>query len=281
MRGEDAPPADIPLHVERSGRAPGAGVETFLLLHGYGASTFMWRHWTPRLGRRGHVVAVDLKGFGRAPRPDDDRYAPGHQAELVLRLVARDDLRNLTLLGHSLGGGVALLAALSLQDEGSGRLRRLVLVAGAAYDQRLPPFARLAAYPRASALAFRAVGARRVVRAVLRSVVHDQARVDAEQVRGYADPLSSPAAVRALVAAARQIRPGDLDRLTARYPDLAVPTLLLWGGQDRVVPLWVGQRLERELPDARLHVFDRCGHLVAEELPDESWAVLDSFLDER
>jgi len=241
----------------------------------------MWRHWTPKLGRRGHVVAVDLKGFGRAPRPDDDRYAPEDQAGLVVRLVARDDLRNLTLVGHSLGGGIALLVALALQGKGVDRLRRLVLVAGAAYDQRLPPFAKLAAYPRVSALAFRALGPRRVVRAVLRSVVHDRARVDAEQVRGYADPLSPPDAVRALITAARQIRPTDLDRLTARYPHLAVPTLLLWGGQDRVVPPWVGQRLERDLPDARLHVFDRCGHLLAEELPDESWDVLESFLDER
>jgi len=171
------------------------------------------------------------------------------------------------------------IAGFAAGNEG-GRYVAL-LVAGAAYDQRLPPFAKLAAYPRVSALAFRALGPRRVVRAVLRSVVHDRARVDAEQVRGYADPLSPADAVRALIAAARQIRPTDLDRLTARYPDLAVPTLLLWGGQDRVVPPWVGQRLERDLPDARLHVFDRCGHLLADELPDESWDVLESFLDER
>jgi len=281
MRSGGALPTDVPLHVERSGREPGAGVETFLLLHGYGASTFMWRHWTPLLGRRGHVVAIDMKGFGRAPRPDDDRYAPEHQAELVARLVAAHDLWNLTLVGHSLGGGVALLTALALQDEGGGRLRRLVVVAGAAYDQKLPPFARLAGYPRASALAFRALGAPRVVRAVLRSVVHDPARVDDEQVRGYAEPLGTRDAVRALIAAARQIRPQELERVTARYRSLDVPTLILWGREDRVVPLWVGQRLARDLPDARLHVFDRCGHLPAEELPDESWAVLESFFDER
>lgn len=280
MRRGNPLDADLPLHVERHGRAAAAGVETFLLLHGYGASTFTWRHWVPRLAERGHVVAIDMKGFGRAPKPADGRYAPQDQADLVVRLIATEHLRNVTLVGHSLGGGVALLTALSLREEAPRRLRRLVIVAGAAYDQELPPFVKLAGHPRASALAFRTLGSRLVVRSVLRSIVHDGSRVSAEQVRGYADPLESPAAVRALIASARQIRPEGMERVTARYRDLDVPTLLMWGRQDRVVPLWVGQRLERDLPAARLHVFDECGHLPADELPDESWAVLEAFLDE-
>jgi pimeloyl-ACP methyl ester carboxylesterase len=269
---------DLPLHVETAGLAPGPGIDTYLLIHGYGASTFTWRHWAPRLARRGHVVMVDMKGSGRAPKPDDGRYSPEHQAELVLRLVERRDLRRLTLVGHSLGGGVALLTALGLHEQSLGRLRRLVIVAGAAYAQRLPPFVRLADHPRASSFVFRLVGARLVVRGVLRSIVYDRSTVSEEQVTGYATPLESSDAVRALIDSARQIRPEGLESLTARYPQLDVPALLLWGRQDRVVPLWVGQRLARDLPSARLHVFDRCGHLPPEELPEESWAVLEAFL---
>jgi pimeloyl-ACP methyl ester carboxylesterase len=253
-------------------------VETFLLLHGYGASSFTWRHWAPRLAERGRVILVDLKGFGRAPKPDDDRYAPADQAELIQRLVESRDLRNVTLIGHSLGGGVALVTALRLQDTQEGRLLRLVIVGGVAYEQRLPPFAGLAERPRLSSLLFRLVGPRRVVRTVLRGIVHDGAAVTEHQVRGYADPLGSPDAVRALISAARQIVPADLDVLTSRYREIAVPSLLVWGGEDRVVPLAVGRRLAAELPDARLHVLARCGHLPAEELPDESFAVLADFL---
>lgn len=269
----------LPLHVEASGLEPGPDVDTFLLIHGYAGSTFTWRYWGPRLAARGHVVALDLKGFGNAPKPDDGLYSPGHQAELVHRLIEERDLHRITMIGHSLGGGVALLTALRLAD--TRRLERMVIVSGAAYDQRLPPFVRMADYPRLASLLFRALGSERVVRTVLGQIVHDPSSVDEAQVRGYAAPLASDDALRALLETARQIRPSDLDSVTARYRELHVPTLLLWGRGDRVVPLSTGERLERELPDARLHVLERCGHLPPEELPDESYALLERFLEER
>lgn len=268
----------LPLWVESSGPPPGPGVETFLLLHGYGGSMFTWRHWAPRLARRGHVVRIDLKGHGRAPKPPDGRYAPADHAELVHALIERHDLGTLTLIGHSLGGGVALLVALRLIERERSRLRRIVLVASAAYEQRLPPVVWFARYPRLMSMLLRAIGPELVVGAVLRSIVYDPSRVEEEQVRAYAEPLASPAAVRALCDAALRIVPRGLDRLTARYRELDVPALLLWGRHDRVVPLEVGERLARELPNARLHVLERCGHLPPEELPDESYAVLERFL---
>lgn len=281
MASIDSKHVRLPLHVETTGLHPGPGVDTFLLIHGYGACTFSWRYWAPRLAERGHVVMVDMKGSGRAPKPDDGRYGPQDQTELMLRLIEERDLRELTLVGHSLGGGVSLLTALGLRERDDDRLKRLVLVAGAAYDQRLPPFVRLAEHPRASSLAFRVLGPRRVVRGVLLTVVHDRSTVTEEQVRGYSRPLEEPEALRALITSARQIKPEHLESLIARYPQLDVPALLIWGRHDRVVPLWVGQRLERDLPRARLHVFEACGHLPAEELPDASWTVLEDFLDGR
>ena len=270
--------ADLPVHVERCGREPGPDVDTFVLIHGYAASRFSWRSWVPRLADMGHVVSIDMKGFGAAPKPDDGYYAPSDQAALVHRVIERDALQNLTLCGHSLGGGVALLTALRLQDSGSHLSRRLVIVAGAAYEQRLPPFVRLAKWPRLSASFFRILGPDFVVRHVLRTIVHDRAGVTEEQVRGYADPLRSKQAVRALLDSARQIVPLDLADVTARFGEIAVPALLLWGRNDRVVPLAIGERLAAALPDARLHVLEKCGHLPVEERPEEAWAVVEAFL---
>lgn len=269
---------DLPLHIETLGRPAAPTEDTFVLVHGYGASSFTWRHWAPELAKLGHVVQVDLKGFGRAPKPADDRYAPADQAALVRRLIQERDLRNVTLVGHSIGGGVALLVALALLEDGSSRLSRLVIVSGAAYEQRLPPFVALAERPRLSSLLFRLVGPRRVVRWALRAIVHDSAVVTEEQVRGYATPLASGDAMRVLLSAARQIVPPDLEELARRYPEIVVPTLLVWGRQDRVVPLAIGVRLSEALPAARLRVLERCGHLPAEEKPDESWELLRRFL---
>lgn len=269
----------LPLYVETHGLDPAEGVDTFVLIHGYGGSSFSWRYWVPTLARRGHVVLVDMKGFGAAPKPDDDRYAPVHQAELVHHLVLQRDLRHVTLVGHSLGGGVALLTALRLREESPSRLARMVLVAGAAYRQKLPPFASLAHRPRLSRLLMKLFGPRRIVRRVLRTIVYDPSRITAGQIESYAQPMATTGAVTALIRSALQMVPDDLDELTARYRTLDVPTLLLWGRQDRVVSPAIGERLARELPDATLVVLDACGHLPAEELPDESATVLRAFLD--
>ena len=272
---------DLPLHVEILGPDPDPGVDSIVLLHGYGGSSFSWRYWAPFLAKRAHVVLVDMKGFGSAPKPDDGQYGPRHQAELIYRLILQADLQRVTLIGHSLGGGVALGAALRLLDSEPGRLKRLILVASAAYKQRMPLFVALAKYRRLASTALRILGTQFVIRHVLKSIVFDPSEVSDDQVLGYAKPLSSPEAHRALIDTALAIVPPDLEKLTARFEELDVPTLVLWGRQDRVVPLWVGERLADKLPDAKLQVLENCGHMPAEELPKESWEALQTFLDQR
>jgi pimeloyl-ACP methyl ester carboxylesterase len=270
----------LPLAVEMLGLPQHDRTDAYLLLHGYGGSSFSWRTWAPHLATRGHVLLVDMKGFGRAPKPDDHRYSPADQAGLVLRLIQERGLERLTLVGHSLGGGVALHVVLGLLDSGEyHRLDRLVIVAGAAYMQRLPPFVALARRPRLSATLMRTLGPEVVVGQALRTIVYDRSDITRAQIRGYAAPMAGPEAHRALFAAAQQIVPENLHRLVARYPEIDVPTLLLWGRYDRAVPLWVGQRLASALPRSTLRIVERCGHLPAEERPEESLAALRDFLD--
>jgi pimeloyl-ACP methyl ester carboxylesterase len=271
-------PLDLPLHVETHGLDPEPDVDVVLLLHGYGGSTYTWRYWVPHLAKRAHVVLVDMKGFGLAPKPDDGRYTAEDQAELIYRLILQRGFTNLTLVGHSFGGAVSLLVALRLNDEGARRLLRLVLVSSAAYPQSLPPFVKLARYSRLCRIALRLIGATRLVRFVLRSIVYNPEVVHESQVLAYADPLATPEGRRAYLDAALQIVPKNPEALTSRFREIACPTLLIWGKHDRVVPLWVGERLKAEMPDARLHVFDHCGHIPPEELPEDTWARLEAFL---
>lgn len=270
---------DLPLHVETAGPPADPGTDVFVLLHGFGASSFTWRYWVGELARRGHVVLVDMKGFGAAPKPDDGRYSPRDLADLIHRLIVQRGLSRVTLVGHSMGGGVSLLTAIRLLDEGGGRLHRMILVAGAAYRQKLPPFVALARRPRLSGFLLKLLGPRRVIRFVLRTIVFDKTAVTRSQVEGYADPLRKAAGRHALLWAASQIVPDDLDALNARFPELDVPTLLLWGRHDRVVPLWVGERLASQLPQAELEIFERCGHMPPEELPEETLEAVTGFLD--
>jgi pimeloyl-ACP methyl ester carboxylesterase len=252
-----------------------------VLLHGFGASRFTWRLWVDDLARTHTVHLVDLFGFGAAPAPADDRYGPIEQAEAVTRWLREHDVRGAVLVGHSLGGGVALLVALRLAELGEAdRVRALVSVAGPAYPQAIPRYIALARVPLLGRVLFATLGADRIVRRVLRYIVFDPAAVTEAQVEGYAAPLRGGRARRALIATAAQIVPVGLGALTRRFREIAQPALLLWGRHDHVIPLWVGERLQRELPRARLVVLERCGHVPSEERPAESLAAVRAFLRE-
>ncbi len=262
----------LPLHVEQYGDGP----KQIMLLHGFGATSYTWRSWIGALAQERRVWSVELKGHGSAPAPPDDSYSLHDHADLVHRLILQKDLHQLTLVGHSMGGGIALLVALRLLEK--GRLERLLLVSSAAYPQRLPPFIGLAARGRLSEWGLRFIPKRLLIRTVLRSIVFDRNGVTDAQVAAYAEPLYSPAHRTALIKTAGGIIPPDFAELTTRFPEIDLPTLLLWGRHDWVVPLDVGERLVTALPRARLEVMEDCGHVPPEELPKESLEIVLKFL---
>lgn len=261
----------LPLHVEQYG----GGDQQIMLLHGFAATSYTWRSWIGPLAKERRVWSVEFKGHGSAPAPPDDQYTLHDHADLIYRLIIQNDLRRLTLAGHSMGGGVALLVALRLLGE--ERLERLVLVSSPAYPQPLPPFIALSARGRLSEWGLRLVPKRLLIRSVLRFVVHDRRCITDGQVTAYAEPLYSAAHRTALIKTAIRLVPPDLEKLTERFSEIDLPTLLLWGRHDRVVPLDVGERLFAALPRAQLEIME-CGHVPPEELPKESLAIVLEFL---
>jgi pimeloyl-ACP methyl ester carboxylesterase len=269
--------APLPLDVERRGEGP-----PIVLLHGFGASRFTYRTWADELARTHELHLVDLVGFGAAPAPATrSGYGPLEQAEAVVRYLRERDLRGATLIGHSLGGGVALLAALRLHElREDHRLAAIVSVAGPAYPQAIPFYIGLARIPLLGWLLLSFWRTDKLVRQVLRYIVYDPARIDGAQVEGYAAPLRTARTRRAVLETARRIMPANLAQIATRFGEITAPTLLLWGRHDKIIPLWVGQRLERDLPNARLVVLERCGHVPPEECPEESLRVVREFLRE-
>ncbi len=254
-----------------------------VFLHGFGANLRHWDPWMPGLVTRYTCVRIDLPGFGSAPVPPGQDYSPSGLATPVIGLIRSLDLRGCTVIGHSLGGGVGLLVALDLLDRARAgepaRLAGLVSVAGAAYPQKEPPFVHLARRGSLAALGFALVPKRWLVRTAMRAIVVQKSAVTATRVEAYAAPMREGARRRAFLDCAREIVPDDLDTLTARFPEIDVPALCLWGRQDRVVPLALGHRLADALPRGRLEVLEDCGHQVVEELPGPSLERLLSFLE--
>jgi pimeloyl-ACP methyl ester carboxylesterase len=248
-------------------------------LHGFGANRFTWRHLVEPLAPRFTVTCLDLKGFGQSPKPRDRAYGLRDHAELVTAYFQAHDLRDVTLVGHSFGGIVALAVTLGLCEEEPGRIRALVLIGTPAYPQPLPWFIRLVRTPGLGPLALRAVPARVQVRRILEAAYHDPRRIPPEAVTAYTRALHRPGTYGGIVRTARHFTPSALDGLLPRYATLRVPTLLLWGRHDRIVPLTMGERLTRALPDAELAVIEHAGHLPQEETPEQVVEVLGGFLD--
>jgi pimeloyl-ACP methyl ester carboxylesterase len=267
------PEAPVNLYYEEQGKGP-----PVLLLHGFGASTYTWRHIVPELAPTHRVIAVDFKGFGQSDKPFDERYSVLDQAELIAQLVEDKDLRNLTIVGHSFGGGVALRLALEADTRLDGRIARLVLLDSIAYQQQIPVFFRLLEVPLVSQVGVRMVPPEMQTRVALQIAYHDDSKIDPEQVEIYAAPLKTAAGKHAIVQSARQIVPKDIDTLPERFKTITLPTLILWCDHDRIVPLDVGIKLRRTLPNSTLRLVEGCGHMPQEEQPEATLLLLKGFI---
>jgi pimeloyl-ACP methyl ester carboxylesterase len=267
------PDAPVKLYYEERGKG-----SPLLLIHGFGASTYTWRFVAPELAKTHWVIAVDLKGFGQSDKPFDERYSIFDQAELLAQLIEEKDLRNLTLVGHSFGGGVALLLALQANKRLDGRITRLVLLDSIAYPQHIPVFFRLLDVPLVSQLGVRMVPPSVQTRVALEIAYFDDSKIDPAEIEAYAAPLKTAAGKHAIIHSARQILPEDIAALSESYKTIELPTLILWCDHDRIVPLEVGLRLRRTLPNSTLRLVEDCGHMPQEEQPASALSLIKGFI---
>jgi pimeloyl-ACP methyl ester carboxylesterase len=271
---DDALP--LPIRVDRYGEKGPA----LVLLHGFAAANINWRKWLPELERRFQVHVVELKGHGTAPAPPGTHYGPKDHADSVIQYIRSIQADRVVLVGHSMGGGIAMLVALTLMKEEPRRLSAIVSLAGAAFPQKLPPFIALAQKHLLMGMLFWILPKRLLIRVILRMIVVDPSVIDRAQIDAYASPLTNRAHWNAIIQTARQIVPPDFEELTRRFTEIEIPVLALWGRQDRVVPVSVGERIRDEFPEARLVVLEDCGHIPTEEKPNESLEALLGFLRE-
>jgi len=252
----------LDLHYEVRGEG-----RPLVLLHGFGATTYTWNHVIPRLAERYTTISLDLKGFGSSPKPVDDGYSAVDQAELVTSFIIEKGLTDVTIIGHSLGGAVALLTALRLQGRGQPSPHSLVLIDTIAYAQPLPLFIRLLRVPRLGRRCMDLLSEEVQVACILGVVYHDKTKITKDRIAAYAKPLKEDGAKAALIKTAQLIIPPHIDEIVASYSSIHSPALILWGQHDTIVPFSIGCRLANELPHAKLMLPLPAGHAPHEEVP--------------
>jgi 4,5:9,10-diseco-3-hydroxy-5,9,17-trioxoandrosta-1(10),2-diene-4-oate hydrolase len=261
--------AGLRVRYVRAGSGPAV-----VLLHGLASSIYTWKDVLPALAADHDVVALDLPGFG-----DSDQPVPLRGAllpEVVAHLIAGLGLERPALVGHSLGGAVAVLLA-ARPEAGVSRLA-LLDAAGFQAEAERPALVRVAASPAARLLEVLPVR-RRVTVLGLRQVFFDDALVTTERVDEYLRPLLRPSAV----ASQRSLLAGLEAELAAAFtralPGVRVPTLIVWGRDDAWIPVSHAARFVGAIAGARSVVLERCGHNPQEERPAEVMRLLTGFLD--
>jgi pimeloyl-ACP methyl ester carboxylesterase len=259
-----------------------SGGDAVLMIHGVGGWAENWREVMAPIARTGRrAIAFDLPGFGESEAPGDvAHFGPrdAFYARFVGALLDELGIRSAHLVGNSMGGAVAFTAAVSHPD----RTRSLSLVAGGGVGTEVALFLRLCTLPGVPALS-RVFGRPAQARDVLRTCFYDSRRIPAalyEEAERYGlasfgEFVSALRSGVTLFGVRRSLR----EHWVALAPRFAGPVLVVWGRQDRVLPVEHVGEAENVLPQARIELIDDCGHLPQVERTDAFLAALLPFLD--
>ena len=252
-----------------------------LLIHGMAGNIGNWQKVIAALARHHTVVAADLPGHG-ASAPGAGDYSLGALAAGLRDLLVVLGHERATLVGHSLGGGIAMQFAYQFPEI----TERLVLVSSGGLGPEVSPVLRAAALPGAGLFIAVTAAAGRSAGAVLArglAAVGLRPNADiAEVARGYAS-LADPDRRAAFLATLRSVigiggqRVRAADRL---YLAEGLPVLIIWGARDPIIPVHHGEQAHEAIPGSRLEIFDGVGHLPQLEAPERFVLVLERFLEQ-
>jgi pimeloyl-ACP methyl ester carboxylesterase len=263
------------LHYLDAGSGPAV-----LFIHGLLGSHRNWTHLIDELADGRRLIAPDLFGHGASAKPVGDYSLSSHAATLrdLLDLLGID---RVTLVGHSLGGGIAMQFGYLFPE----RVERLVLVSSGGLGRELSPLLRAAALPGAE-LVLPVIASRWVcdrTRSIARLLAACRIRPSSDITQAWDGFVSLGQAEtrRAFLATTRAvIDPGGQTvaasgHLPMRVP---IPVLLVWGGRDRIIPAWHASAGQQGFPGSRVEIFERAGHFPHLDQPERFTALLREFI---
>jgi pimeloyl-ACP methyl ester carboxylesterase len=249
-----------------------------LLVHAYGANKSAWRHVCAGLEDTLSYIALDLPGSGASPAPTDYSYTLENLADSLNLFIEARDLRGLTIIAHSLGAAITLIALLNHKRTLMQRVNRLCLIAGVGINQQFPMFFNSLRSNLIGWMITELIPLEWQVNIILRYCYYDRSKITSDQVHNYVNSLRSRAVGYALRETARLIDIRHLSTYSNRLSELTIPCLLIWGKEDRVIPLTQGEKLRQLLPLAQLEVIDHCGHIPHEECPTAIVSAIRQFV---
>tara|TARA_R110000744_G_scaffold251952_1_gene367733 strand:+ start:142 stop:1077 length:936 start_codon:yes stop_codon:yes gene_type:complete len=263
--------AGMNIHYRDEG--PKSDKEPIVLIHGTSASLHTWDGWVEVLKEQRRVIRFDLPAFGLTGPDPQNNYSIERYAEVVIAVLDALKIDKSVLAGNSLGGYIAWATAVFHPD----RVSKLVLVdaSGYPYDPESVPLAfKLSQNPLASRL-LKNVLPKSMVEKSVKNVYGNPDLVTDELVNRYYELSLREGNRSALKARFEQTLPGAL---MDKIGTINVPTLLIWGRKDKLIPLKFGKRFKQEIVNSQLIVFDDLGHVPHEENPQKTVLAVLNFL---
>jgi pimeloyl-ACP methyl ester carboxylesterase len=242
--------------------------DPLILLHGGGSSIEAWVYNIQALAQHHRVFAFDMVGTGLSDKPAVP-YSLDYQLQFLSTFLDTIGIQQASFIGNSMGGSVALMFALASPE----RVRRLGLVSSFGLGQEIDlPDRLLAAFPTIARLI---PPSRRVIRMVLNSCVYDPKSVPEEWIELNFQRFHLPGCKEALISLLITnldfwgIRREVFSPIVQQLEQVEVPTLVVWGKQDSIIPVSHADVAARKIPRSQLHIFEQCGHWAQVEYPEE------------
>jgi pimeloyl-ACP methyl ester carboxylesterase len=251
-----------------------------LLIHGITSSSSTWARVLPGLAKRHTVIAPDLPGHGASAKPRGD-YSLGSYASGIRDLLVALGHERVTLVGHSLGGGIAMQFVYQFPE----RLERLVLVSSGGLGREVSIMLRAATLPGSEhVLALLSGSPVRTAASTITGLLSRVGLAPGNDVQGVASgfaSLSEAGARRAFLDTARAIIEPSGQRVSANdrlYLAAWLPTMLVWGERDRMIPVAHARAAAEAMPGSRLELFESAGHFPFNDEPERFVDVVTDFI---
>jgi len=242
----------------------GTSKDTLLLLHGLGASAERWENVIPLFAKKFKVIVPDLIGFGYSDKPMVD-YTTDYFAEFVSKFVNKVGIKELNVIGSSLGGQIAAESIINHDVN----VKKLVLVSPSGVMKHSTPaldvYISAALYPNTdSALnAFQAMSGRK--------------KIDEKIVSGFVERMQLPNAKMAFMSTLLGLSNSQI--ITEKLQLITIPTLIVWGENDPIIPIEYAQSFVSGINDCRFYKMTGCGHVPYVEKPKTFFQIVSDFLN--
>ena len=259
-------------HIRDQGRKNGSPI---ILIHGSNASLHGWEPWVEQLGKTFRVITMDTPGHGLTGPASNDDYSIAAYINFVDEVARELGVDEFVIGGSSMGGNIAWRYALQHPE----KVRGLILVDSSGYPNESrdgPIIFSLLRYAPFRAL-FQKIHSRRLIEQGVRNAYNNAPVVTPKLIMRY-EELNLRKGQRRATA----LRFAENIAQTLSPPPrgaLNIPTLILWGRKDKLIPVSYAQKFKRDLPNSSLVIYDNVGHMPQEEIPGRSARDVRAFLE--